>query len=315
MQSRSLAVVDVHADAASAFRSMLDILDGRTHCRWKLVDSVDDAQVIVAGFSGGRSGLGDWRRSDKHVVAIVESSDVRPQTPYVLTHPFRVMQVLTILNEIADEGVSAPACQDPPPASSAEWEFADSVRALLGKPTQSAWYRATSTDRQEVLVAAAHLGYAAAPATLDRVRRGTIRFSALAPIRLQNVPPQYERRPTAELLWHNAYHASTQLAPWLDPSGGFRTRRWPDFGVIPATRPRLQLLAALSRRESRRTELVALGHASAEEVDRVLNALSLCDLLDSDRSAISPPARHATAAAPGFLRTLIGGLRQRLGWG
>jgi len=313
MLSRSLAVVDVEADAALAFRSMLDILDGRTLCRWKLVDSVDEAQVVVAGFTRGRSGA-DWRHPDKQLVAIVESTDVRPQTPYVLTHPFRVMQVLTILNELADQPV-LPA-RAAAAAAAKEWEFAESVRALAGQPVQSAWYRGETAEGGEVLVAAQQHGYAGEAAVIERICRGAVPLSALVPTKVQNVPTHYARRPMAELLWHNAYHASAKLAPWLDASAAFRAKRWPDFGVIPASRPRLQLVAALSGRALHRAELVALGHMAASEVDRVLNALSLCDLISTDKPSLPPMQRGDTPARPqGFLRALIGGLRQRLGGG
>jgi hypothetical protein len=292
---------------------MLDILDGRTHCRWRLVDSVDEAQVIVAGFSGGRSGLSDWRHPNKHLVAIVESSDVRPQTPFVLTHPFRVMQVLSILNEIADLAMPVRARAV---SSTEEWEFAQSVRALSGQPVESAWYRCETADGREVLVAAAQHGYASEAGVIEQICRGKAPLSALVPTRVQTVPAQYERRPMAELLWHNAYHASAKLAPWLDAGAAYRARRWPDFGVIPATRPRLQLVAALSARALNRSELVAMGHMAPSEVDRLLNALSLCDLIASERSATSPAERNDAQARPaGFLRALIGGLRQRLGMG
>src|SRR5262249_10498766 len=129
MLAQRVAVVDVEADAAQAFRSMLEVLRGRTRCRWQLVESVDEANVVL---TDGRRAPPPGRH---HVVAIVESCDVRPRTPYVLTHPFRVMQVLSILDEIAEDvqsriGPTVEAEREQPGA----WDFALSLHALRERP-------------------------------------------------------------------------------------------------------------------------------------------------------------------------------------
>lgn len=109
MGALQVAVVDVEADAALAFRSMLGVLQGRMSARWQLVDSVDSADAVVT--SNWRL-LDEWRRraGSGRVVAIVGKDDAgaRPDAIYVLNHPFRVMQVLSVMDDIAGQ-IVAPA--------------------------------------------------------------------------------------------------------------------------------------------------------------------------------------------------------------
>lgn len=317
--SRTVAVVDVQFDAAQAFRSMLEVLNGRTRCRWQLVDSVDDANVIVTAFTHGRSLLSSWQKRDKRIVAIVETCDLRPETQYVLTHPFRVMQVLSILDEIADESAQAGGRPDAEVRHQvvdplAAWDFARSVRALAASTPQWDWYRAQARDGRDVLVSGNLRSYACHASMIQSLRAGSLVLGSLEPATAQKVPQRQERRPIGELLWHNAYAAGATLAPWLRADAAFRVRHWPDFGVIPPTRARLQLVAALSGRSCTRNELARLTGAPRGEIDRVLSALSLCGFLHPDDSAVRDAHGGGVASSrPGtMIRALIGGLRKRL---
>lgn len=315
MLARRIAVVDVEADAARAFRSMLEVLSGRTRCRWQLVESVGDANVVVT--SGHRPLPPPAHVESKAVVAIVHSCDVRPHTPYVLTHPFRVMQVLSILDEIADDsgathdaGTAAHAG-----AAAGPWDFAISLRALGGGGAAGVPQRAQTRDGHDVFVAADLQSYACDAAVGEAIRAGATTLTALAPTTTRRAAQAALRRPAAELFWHNAWHASLRLAPWLDGAASFRIRRWPDFGLIPVQRAQLQIVAALARRDCTRAELARLAPSPRGDVERVLNALSLCGLLaHGGGEAAAPPSRSAHPQS-GFLRGLIDGLRERLGRG
>ena len=307
---RRLAVADVAADAAHAFRSMLDVLNGRTSCAWQLVESVDDADVVVTGRADHTHA--PVRLEGKRIVAIIESADVRMRahTPYVLTHPFRVMQVLAILDEIAED-YKRPELRIVSDAQSGHWDFAESVRALGAAHVQAPWYRTHTAEGAEIIVTGNLHSFACEAAVFEQVRAGSTTLSALVSANVQSVPARYVRHPACELFWHNAYHAGAALAPWLDGRGSFHIRRWPDFGTIPSSRLHLQLVAMLARRSCSRTQLGRAADAPMADVDRLLNALSLCDLLVCETSA--PLARvQSTAPLPGFIRSLLGSLRRSL---
>jgi len=311
MVPRRVTLADVSGDAAYAFRSMLELLNGRTNCAWQLVESIEQAEVVVTAntrhFASPTTLL-----HGKQVVAIIETADVRlrPNTPYVLTHPFRVMQVLAILDEIADD-YKRPELRIVRNPQAGHWDFAESARALVGAHSQAPWYSTRTADGAEIIVTGNLHSFACEAAAFEQVRAGATMLSALVPANVQSVPPRYVRHPSFELFWHNAYHAGTALAPWLEARGNFHIRRWPDFGTIPATRLHLQLVAMLAKRSCSRTQLANAADAPMVEVDRLLNALSLCDLLVFESS---PPVAHAqpTAPLPGFIRSLLGSLRRSL---
>lgn len=314
MLARRIAVVDVEADAARAFRSMLEVLSGRTRCRWQIVDSIGDANVVV---TSGHRPLPRPHDDATPVVAIVHSCDVRPRTPYVLTHPFRVMQVLSILDEIADESANLSDTASPAQTGRAPgiWEFAESVRSLSAAPAATAAHRAYTRDGRDVYVSGDLQTYACDAAVADAIRSGATTLTALSRTAARRVADAPAARPAAELLWHNAWHAATGLAPWLDGAATFRIRRWPDFGLIPARRAQLQIVAALARRDCTRADLARIVPSARADIERALNALSLCGLLAHSGRGLPPQRAPSAPEPPGFLRGLIDGLRDRLGRG
>jgi hypothetical protein len=311
MVSRRLALTDVSGDAAHAFRSMLEVLNGRTSCTWQLVESIEHAEVVVTG-NTGRFASPPMQLHGKRVVAVIESADVRvrPNTPYVLTHPFRVMQVLSVLDEIADD-YKRPELRIVHNASASHWDFAESVRALRAAISTGPWYRTHTAEGAEIVVSGNLHNFACEPAVFEQIRVGATTLSSLAPASVQSVPSRYVRRPLLELLWHSAYHSGSALSPWLDAHGSFQLRRWPDFGTISSTRQHLQLVAMLAKRSRSRAQLAQAADAPIGEVDRLLNALSLCDLLVSEHF-VQPARAPATSALPGFIRSLLGSLRRTL---
>jgi hypothetical protein len=116
------------------------------------------------------------------------------------------------------------------------------------------------------------------------------------------------------------YHGVSGLAPWLDANAAYRIRQWPDFGVIPATPVRLRLAAMLSLKACTRAELLAGLEESAEEIDRILNALAVTGLLNVNSVAASEPEpeaapRQVVSMERGIVKSFIRGLRSRLGIG
>lgn len=313
MTTRRFAMIDLGEDARRAFGSMVEILNGRTRTEWEAVDAIEAADVVVAGFSAGRSTLPDLYRENTPVLAIVESGDLRPHTPYVLTHPFRVMQVLSVLDELADiEPRRSLRVAALPAATAASWEFAASLRALAHAPVAAQWLVTRADDGAEVMVSGNLRSFACDSATLARIRGGRIALSALEPATTQLVPARQNRRAIDELLWYTGCNAGAGLAPWLDALASFRLRRWPDFGFLRPTRAQLQIVAALAARAQTRSELARAVEAPKSDVDRILNALSLCDLLAPTSAPALQRNRGVANLAAGFVRSLIGSLRKTL---
>jgi hypothetical protein len=66
----------------------------------------------------------------------------------------------------------------------------------------------------------------------------------------------------------------------------------------------------LARRSCSRAQLAHATQAPMADVDRLLNALSLCDLLVFETAPA--PRAQTTAPLPGFIRSLLGSLRRSL---
>lgn len=307
---RITLATDVGNDAAHAFRSMLEVLSGRTSCAWQLVDTIERADVVVSGNAAQLMSTSPAR--DRRVIAVVEKAapGIRPNTPYVLTHPFRVMQVLSMLDEIEDE-YKRPEMRIERSPELGHWDFAESVRALAATSSQASWYCAKTAAGAEVIVTGNLHSFACEAVVFEQIRTGSTTLSALAPASVQSVPLNYVRRPACELFWHNAFNASMALAPWIEGRGSFHIRRWPDFGTIPATRQHLQLVAMLAKHGCSRAQLAHATNAAMVDIDRLLNALSICDLLVFEESTAVARAKPS-AQLPGFFRSLLSSLRRSL---
>ena len=153
--------------------------------------------------------------------------------------------------------------------------------------------------------------YASAPDVVEQIRNGTAVLEPVNAVEAHKIESRFVRRPLCELLWHNAFFAGRKLAPWLDANATFNIRRWPDFGTLPHTRLTLQLAAALSAKATSRRELLNSLDAQATDIDPLLNAFSLCGFIASDQRLTK--AGYSSMRPAGFLHSLIGAFRQKLG--
>lgn len=315
MLTRNLALVGVGEDAAHAFCSMLDVLQGRTRCQWQVVQDISQAGVIVTQFHAGQSeALSGLQVDNRPILAVIRQSDLRPPTPYVLTHPFRVMQVMTVLDEIAEHA----AAREPATraarrtlAVASNWAFANSWRELQEPVSASIWHQTTTDSGALIVISKTLHSYACAPEVIEQIRSGALVPGPVVAVDAYKLESRFVRRPLCELLWYNALHADNKLAPWLAPNANFSIRRWPDFGTLPHTRLTLQLAAALSAKATSRRELVSSLDVQASDIDPLLNAFSLCGFIASDQR-VTKRAYSATRPAS-FLQSLIGAFRQKLG--
>lgn len=308
MRTRRIAVVGLAEDASQAFRSMLRILDGRGGLSWAL-STPDAAEVLITGAHSGAGGAQHWAATDKPVIAVYEGAAARPLTPYTLHHPFRVMQLLGVLDEV-DQALGEASTEAPRTRGGG---FAESLRRLARGSAQGLLHRAEAGEDQ-VWVRDDLAVYYAAAATVQRLARQALPLPALVPTS-QAVPDGLLGRPVFELAWYAGWHGGDTLAPWVDARAVHRLRRWPDFGLVRGSRAQLALAALLTHAGHTRARLVELSQQAPLQVDRFLNASALAGLLASsaEGSAAAPAGAARLGVSAVRLGGLIRGLRARLG--
>jgi hypothetical protein len=120
---------------------------------------------------------------------VVEERNAWLDAPFVLRHPFRVMQLLSILDAISTHLRPANAEQ-----VGAAWSGAQSLRQLLAQCGASQWHVAEGTGGERLWVSAHNA--AAAPATLVALKAGNFKptDSSPAPLRPTAAAKRYHAR-------------------------------------------------------------------------------------------------------------------------
>ncbi|TDR48544.1 hypothetical protein DFR29_101164 [Tahibacter aquaticus] len=315
MRKRKIAVVGLADDASHAFRSMLRIVDGRGGISWTLA-APDEADVLLAGVHSGEEVVKPWARTNKPLIAVYEGAATRPLTPYTLHHPFRVMQLLGVLDDV-DLALAGAAPNEPARPThrigDASWGFAESLR-LLARSSSSGQFYVAGHGHERLFVRDDLSAYYASTDMAQRLAHTALDLPALV-LSSQTPPAQFECRPVFELAWFTGLHGPETPAPWLDRQAAHRLRRWPDFGRLRGTRDQLALAALLTHGSYSRTRLIETSRQSAGRVDRFLNACALSGVLHSSNEAIAANDATNTFVANSAARLggLIRGLRSRLG--
>ncbi|MDX1803508.1 MAG: hypothetical protein R3292_05465 [Alcanivorax sp.] len=314
MTNRRLAFVGLGADTTSACLSMLKIMDGRSSIEWTQSDP-EDADVLFVAHDGD-NGRQQWESKQKPCVVVYPSSEDRPAARYTLPHPFRVMQLLGVLEDISctlgdTQTVTAAAT---PTAVQPHSSFGQSLKELLQTPAgEETLYRSESPLGQ-LYVAPSAGCYYIEPALHQQLRSKELPLSALHEVH-EPLGEQLARRPIFELAWFTAQHAADALAPWLAPAGQFKLKRWPNFGSIKNDRLYLSLCAMLTRGTWGRQQLMERTHCNAGQLDRFLSACSMSNLLINDSTAPTLASEAPQVQNAGRFGSMIRGLRNRLGLG
>lgn len=307
MKTLKICDVGLHPDTSHAFHSMLKVVAGRSKADWS-IGGVADADVMIASSGGDPASFAAWGASGKPFVLVVDDRGSWPPTPFVLRHPFRVMQLLSILDDVAEQfHARAPVS----PVDSATWSATESLRQCMSRAGSAEWQVARGDLGEEVWLGGG--GAHADPATLARLREQDLHLTAFRPVR--NGPGAGTVAfPLCDLAWLVGVRGAGQLAPWLEPDAGYRLRRWPDFGRLGVTTSLLELCAYAASHAWTPAALANATGQSPEAVHRFLNAASLAGLLATTH-AEQRDASHPRAGAgmPNGWRRLIGGLRRRLG--
>lgn len=311
MRTRRIAVVGLADDAGHAFSSMLKVLNGHASADW-VVSVPEDADVLMAGPHGGDLEAQRWARTEKPLIAVYEGSALRPLTPYTLHHPFRVMQLLAVLDEVEQVLARAPAGAARGATADPDWSFAESLHRL-SRCTARGDLHAAGSGISRIYVRDDISVYYASREMCSQLRSHAPLLPALKPT-AEQPPDSFECRPAFELAWFAGLHGPATPAPWLDVRAAYRLRRWPDFGMVRATRAQLALAALLTHAAHTRTRLVQLSQQPPAAVERFLNACAMAGVLVATSEAV-PVAETGTfiTSSAARLGGLIRGLRNRLG--
>lgn len=306
MKSLRICDVGLAPDTSHAFHSMLKVVSGRSRAEWSLA-SPAEADVMIASSDGDPAPFAAWGASGKPVVLVIDDRCSWPPAPYVLRHPFRVMQLLSILDDVAEQFQSRPATA---PGDRAEWAAAESLRRCMTRAGGADGYVARCAGGEQIWIG--H-GVAHAEATvLARLREHGLGLGAFEPARAAPIAAA-KPFPLCDLGWFVGHHGSGELAPWLPEDGSYRLRRWPDFGRVGVVAGLLELCAHATTRAWTPATLAAAAGQPLAGVHRFLNAASLAGLLAPVHATHARTAAAPPGSVPEGWRRFLGGLRRRLG--
>ncbi|MGJ3255613.1 MAG: hypothetical protein ACFE0K_04745 [Alcanivorax sp.] len=96
--NRKISVSGLTHDSASAFVSMMGIINGRCSVIWENADPGQADVLLVTAKEGRRA---TTSQSDKPCILVYPSSQDRPDAPFTLSHPFRAMNMIRVLEDVA----------------------------------------------------------------------------------------------------------------------------------------------------------------------------------------------------------------------
>jgi hypothetical protein len=305
--------------ALQLIESMLWAFQGTMRSNWLSTTSAEAADVIVS--AAGDERVRTWQNSGKPIILISAPGEtVATTAANVLVYPFRATDLMRLLNEL-DARLSAPTAPAATtavrsqPTGGSPWSFVEALRTLREVQNSAVWLTALQGSSPLLWLKGDASEYSADPNTLQDIRRGTLELGALR-LRQGASPPAYRGlRPAAELEWFAGYHASTELAPGIDPAAIFRITRWPNFGLIRPLPSQIRVTALLAAGPLTLDQLTRRTDMSRVEAVRTLNALDACSLLtvvDRAAAATANP-RSPAPQPPGGLATFLKLVRRKLG--
>jgi len=305
IQMHTLGIHDIGlpVDASRALHSMLQVLDGRMRTPWQAC-AMDKADALIAHAASDPTELANWSRSGKPIILVIDDRAPRPTSPFVLRQPIRVMQLLTMLENVAEQIVSRPRKSS---STDSTWMPLESLRQLMARHGDAGPLHASTSDGCGVWI---DRGKAyAAMTTLQRLRLGELRVGAFA-TGPREVPPTGVAFAITDLAWFLALKGPAELAPWLERGTAYRLRRWPDFGRLGGNSGLIELAALSSAHAWTPARLAEASGQRIEDVCRFLNAASMAGLVVNAPVTAQP---RAAAAATGMWSRFVGDLRRHLG--
>ncbi|WP_372637768.1 hypothetical protein [Alcanivorax jadensis] len=316
MRTQRLGFVGLGDDTVSACLSMLKIIDGRSSVHWDQSVPGEADVLMVACDQQEQTHQADL--SNKPCIVVYPTTRDRPASTFTLPHPFRVMQLLDVLDEVVrtlttdgdPDHTGATPVELAKPGSEADF-CASLYRVITTKTEQRSELYCSNSEEGQLLVKPASHRFYARPALLHALNAGTVTLSQLAPY-TDPVPEGMAARPLFELAWLTGANHSDGLLPWLEPDSQFQLSRWPSAAALNKSRPLLSLCALMTRRALGLAQLQTLSKCDKQTLYHFLNACEISGLLVSERRTTATQPTPVPVESQRF-GGLIRGLRTRLG--
>jgi hypothetical protein len=322
MKNQRLGFVGLGDDTASACLSMLKIMEGRAAVSWTLSDP-DSADVLM--ISCDQTGETQrWARSDKPRIVVYRSNQQKPSSPFVLQHPFRVMQLLSVLDEVAgtlsSKGKAVPQVTAPAQSTAPEAVSTNAVspfwlslhEAVNGNVADPAGLLVATSSHGSLYFKPASQRFYASKTLFRQLAAGSLSLGPLAPT-TDAVSDDMVACPLFSVCWMVSRYDAIHLAPWMNPEGAFHLKRWPSFGTLEKSRTHLSLCALMTKRPLTREQLQQISQCSEDELDRFINACEMSDLMVFEEAVQVSLPEESAEEGKGRFGGLIKGLRSRLG--
>lgn len=318
MQTQRLGFIGLGEDTVSACLSMLKIIDGRSSVHWSQATPAMADVLMVSSLQEAQTRQDDL--SQKPCIVIYPSSEEKPASAFALPHPFRVMQLLDVLDEVLRSlDTSSSHAEHNREVSESEGnsslpsvDFCASLYRVINNKGSTELYSSQSPEGLLLVKPGSHRFYAR-PALLHALSAGPVSFSPLSPSS-EPVSEGMVPRPLFELAWLTGANHCNDLLPWLDEDSHFKLSRWPSAAALNKSRQLLSLCALMTRRALTLSELKTLSHCDDKALYHFINACEISGLLVSQ---VRPPSAIAPSVQAGAehhrLGGMIKGLRTRLG--
>lgn len=214
---RTLKVSDRGLDAhvAQVLHSMLAIVQGRSVAQWERT-SPHEADVLFVGMTEQPTKMA---QPIHIVVAQGENDPPEGLGTFALHYPFRVMQVLSLLDLIAEHFPTRPR------SARSGWEPAESFYVALTTRTPGQTLRARAGNGDQIWLTDQQAW----------MLPMTWRHLCQSPLDLSVFMPTHEAISTGRMAyslkdmgWHLGQHAPMQRPPWLHPGIAYQLQQWPD---------------------------------------------------------------------------------------
>ncbi|HET9048898.1 MAG TPA: hypothetical protein VFN29_08070 [Chiayiivirga sp.] len=316
MASLNISTGDLPPEIARVFQSMLKVVDGRSIASWS-TSGVEQADVLVTHAGGNAEIIDDWGRSGKPIVMVLDDSHSWAPTPFTLRHPFRIMQLLNLLDQVA-EATNTKTMKPPDRRSSAidaSWSAIAMLQQTLASLCERSQYRLVTQAGRTCWISKGQIH--ALPDTWSTLQAGPVHWMTFESTK-ELPPPDAVAMSVSDAGWLFGMSAPAGLAPWLQRDDSYGLRRWPDFGRLARNGGMMAMCALLANRACTVAELARKGEQPLVEAERLLTALSLAGLLNTVTHDATPLAAASPsptpAGKPAWMR-LVGELRRHLGMG
>lgn len=308
---RTFRAAGLSASTFAAFESMVGILSLRSKCEWEASDA-GPVDLLIVGSGEGASDMDV--AGCRHVARLRSDDDATFGDVFWLDHPFRVFQVLSLLNEIEQLDPGLEQQQQPRRHRNDSWSLYDVLNGMATRTRRGCWLRMSYGDAGHLFVSDDLGHYACDEGGWAKLAVGLLPSGDMSPCA---VPAAELVRGTGrELLWRVGLLSGRGcLGNGVAADTAYHLTAWPNFGKFRATPLQLRLSAMLATTPSSFEQIMGRVPAGTnpDDVRRYINACSLLGLLQHERSPEAVVADRPAPTGKGYFRGVLAKIRNQLG--